>query len=200
LDASIKGVFHKFLVQSLTSLTNIDFILRKVYKSGKVVDAPEHDAMLSFAVSSKEGGGLRSKYAPVIENGKPLYVEGKPVMTALPSTGYTQNLTSIFSTLFGDRLSKDFFASHKNKFWSFVGLAEIINILLETDEKNKIVNSFIKKVFGPSAQGLYRNDPERDKNEKMVALNKLLAIIQVDAPADLDNIVSTYVEKYKYSE
>lgn len=200
LDASIKGVFHKYLIMSLTSLTTTDFILRTIYKSGKVKDEQVSDNMISFAVSSKEGGGLRNKYAPVIENGNPVIIDGLPVMTKLPASGYTQDVESIFSTILGKRLPANFFSKNKSKFWSFVGLASIINELLNSSEKDTVVESFINKLFGPAAQGLYRGDPDRDKQEKMVALNKLLATVNIPAPATLNDMIAAYQEKYATSD
>jgi hypothetical protein len=200
LDSSIKGVFHKYLIMSLTSLTTTDFILRTIYKSGKVKDEQTSDNMISFAVSSKEGGGLRNKYAPVIENGEQVIIDGLPVMTKLPATGYSQNLEQIFSIILGKRLPANFYSTNKSKFWSFVGLASIINELLDSAEKTTVVESFINKLFGPAAQGLYRGDPERDQQEKMVALNKLLSIVGVSKPATLDGMIVAYKDKYKGSD
>lgn len=142
-------------------------------------------------------GTTRDKYAPVIENGNPVIIDGLPVMTKLPASGYTQDVGPIFSIIFGKRLLANFFVKNKSKFWSFVGLASIINELLDTSEKKTVVESFINKLFGPTAQGLYCGDPARDQQEKMVALNKLLAAVNLPALASLNDMITTYQEKYK---
>ena len=107
LQAGVKGVFHKFLIQSLAGLSKREFLLRKLVGRGKAraeQDVPTVDNMISFAVSSKEGGGLRSKYEPVLDDdGQPLVVNGMPVLRARPTTGYEQNVSKIFATIFGDR-------------------------------------------------------------------------------------------------
>jgi hypothetical protein len=202
LQAGVKGVFHKFIIQSLSSLSNKQFILRKMVGRGKAraeQDVPTTDNMLGFAVSSKEGGGLRSKYEPVKDTvtGQPIVKNGLPVMRELPPSGYNQDVTSILTTLFGDRIKPQQVKQLAPKFWSFTGILEIMNTVLQPAEKNQIVTAFIDKLYAKGAQGLYKNDPQRDSAEKDAALNKMLQVLKVGAPADLEQKKQAYIAGYR---
>ena len=201
LQAGIKGVFHKFLIQSFTSLTNQDFLLRKMVGRGKAKeqqDIPTTDNMFSFAVSSSEGGGLRAKYAPVLdEKGQPLVINNLPVMQALPPAGYEQDLSKIFGTIFGSRVNSAQLKKILPKTWSFVGLLELMNLILDPQEKEQVVDSFINKLFAPGAQGLYKNDPKRDVTEKNAALNTMLQVLKSTAPGNLEQMRQDYTANYK---
>ena len=201
LQAGVKGVFHKFLIQSFTSLTNQDFLLRKMVGRGKArveQDVPTTDNMVSFAVSSSEGGGLRAKYAPVMdEQGKPLVINGLPVMQALPPAGYEQDLSQIFATIFGSRVNSAQLKKVLPKTWSFTGLLEVMNMLLDTEEKQQVVDGFVDKLFASGAQGLYKNDPDRDIVEKNAALNLMFATLKVSPPANLEQMRQDYKAGYK---
>jgi len=204
IQSGIKGVFHKYIIQSFASLTKTDFLLRKMVGRGKSrveQDVSTTDNMVSFAVSSKEGGGLRQKFEPVLDDaGKPLIKDGLQVLKARPTEGYDQSLSSIFANLFGKKLTPENFKRMSKKFWSFTGLLDVMNELLDDSEKNIVVENFIKKLFGPGAQGLYKNDPERDIAEKSVALKKMIDVLGVSAPADLDQQIDTYKASYKMTE
>lgn len=203
LQAGVKGVFHKFLIQSLSVLSKKEFLLRKLVGRGKArveQDVPTEDAMLSFAVSSKEGGGLRAKYEPVLDDqGLPLIKDGMQVMRALPAEGYEQDIDKIFLALFGDRIGPKQAKELSKKFWSFVGLADVVNQLLTQDEKNRVFGSFLSKLFAPGAQGLYKNDPKRDAAEKNAALDFLTKTLNAAAPEgmDVEQMRQSYYSAYK---
>jgi len=204
LQAGVKGVFHKFLIQSFAVLSKREFILRKIGKRGKTptsVDEPRSDAMFSFAVASKEGGGLRAKYTPVINptTNEPEMKDGLPVMIALPTTGYEQEIGKMFQSLFGVRLSPKAAEKLAEQFWSFTGLLEVMNKLLEPEEKSRVLGSFLNKTFGPGAQGLYKNDPERDSAEKMAAIELMMKTTSARPPEgmDLEQMRQDYVSSYK---
>lgn len=201
LNAGVKGVFHKFLIQSLASLSRKDFLLRKAVGRGKakeLQDIPTTDNMVSFAVSSKEGGGLRAKYEPIVDaSGQPIIKDGLPVMQALPASGYEQDIGKIFASIFADRLNAKKAKQLESKYWSFVGLIDAMNALLTPEEKQTVLGAFIDKTFGKGAQGLYRGDPERDSAEKSAALNLMISNLGVQAPADLEQIKQQYKAAYK---
>jgi hypothetical protein len=201
LQAGVKGVFHKFLIQSFGVLSQKDFLLRKAVGRGKAraeQDVPATDNMVSFAVSSKEGGGLRAKYEPVLDDqGLPLVVNGQQVMRALPPENYEQDIDKIFLTMFGDRLGPKQAKQLSDKFWSFTGLLDVMNTLLSPEEKQNVVSAFIEKTFGKGAQGLYRGDPNRDAAEKTSALDLMLNKLQVQKPSDLDQMKKDYMNSYK---
>jgi hypothetical protein len=201
LNQGIKGVFHKFIIQSLAKLTVQDFLLRKLVGRGKArteQDVPTTDSMLSFAVSSKEGGGLRPKYEPAVDaKGRPVVVDGMPVMKALPAAGYVKDIASIFQSIFDKRINKATLKKVLPKTWSFVGILDIMNLVLNQDEKQQVLNAFIEKLFAPGAQGLYKGDPQRDLSEKNAALNYALKVLKIKAPENLEQMRQDYVANYK---
>jgi hypothetical protein len=207
IQSGVKGVFHKYLIQSFSVLTKRDFILRKMVGRGKAraeQDIPTTDNMFSFAVSSKEGGGLRAKYTPVVNpvTNEPEIKDGLPVMLALPAAGYEQDINKIFLMLFGVKLSEKAAEKLTDKFWSFTGLLEVMNKLLEPEEKSRVLGSFVNKLFGDGAQGLYKNDPDRDISEKNSALNLFIKTTKAEPPADLDidQLRNQYRSSYKITE
>jgi 5S rRNA maturation endonuclease (ribonuclease M5) len=201
LQAGVKGVFHKFLIGSLGTLSQKEFLLRKAVGRGKAraeQNVPTTDNMVSFAVSSKEGGGLRAKYEPVLDDqGLPLVVDGLQVMRALPPENYEQEIDKIFLTMFGDRLGPKQAKQLSDKFWSFTGLLDVMNTLLSPEEKQNVVGAFIEKTFGKGAQGLYRGDPTRDAAEKTAALDLLFNKLQIQKPGDLEQMKKDYTSSYK---
>jgi lysozyme len=154
--------------------------------------------MVSFAVSSKEGGGLRAKYEPVLDaNGQPLISNGMPVMQALPATGYEQDIGKIFGSIFGSRLNPKQAAQLESKYWSFTGLVDAMNTLVTPEEKQSVLSAFIDKIFGKGAQGLYKGDPERDSAEKSAALDLMINKLGVQTPSDLEQMKQQYKASYR---
>jgi len=200
LQAGVKGVFHKWLIQAFTALTRKNFILRKMKGRGKLrqeVDEPAADNMYSFAVSSKEGGGLRAKYEPVLDdNGNPLVIKGLPVMREAPTSGYNQDIGQIFSTILDQRLKPNQAKKLEKQFWSFTGLLQVMNTLLTTEEKEQVMQGFLIKTIGPGAQGMYKNNPDKDIAEKTVAINTLLNTLKLPKPSNLDQMLDTYRKSY----
>ena len=197
LQAGVKGVFHKWLIQSLAALTRKDFYLRKMVGRGKArqeEDVPTTDNMYSFAVSSKEGGGLRPKYEPVMDaaTGKPAMKDGLFVMTTSPTSGYEKNINKIFQSLLGQRISPEAAKSASQKFWSFTGLVDIVKELCTPKEKEQIVQAFLQKTIGPGSQGMYKNNPDKDIAEKTIAINYLLSALKMPKPANLDQMLKDY--------
>jgi len=205
LNFGIKGVFHKYLIQSMTGLTAQDFMLRKLAGRGKArapQDTPTRDNMYSFAIKSKEGGGLRPKYDPVIDpkTGEQEVVDGLPVFEPRATTGYEKNLGKIFQTIFGSRMEPEQLEKEKEKFWSFVGILDLMKIYLTPEEQNEVINSFLEKLFAPGAQGLYASDKDKDRDEKSAAANKMFELLGVKPPADLESMKQQYYAAYKLRE
>jgi hypothetical protein len=201
LSQGIKGVFHKFIIQALAKLTTQDFLLRKLVGRGKAraeQDVPTRDSMLSFAVSSKEGGGLRPKYEPVVDSkGRPVTKDGVAVMQALPAAGYEKDIGNIFQSIFDKKINKATLKKVLPKTWSFVGILDIMNLVLSPEEKEQVMEAFVEKLFAPGAQGLYKGDPQRDLSEKNAALNYAYKVLKVSPPADLEQMRQDYVKNYR---
>ena len=204
LQAGVKGVFHKWLIQAFTALTRKDFLLRKMVGRGKLraeQDVPTTDNMFSFAVSSKEGGGLRAKYEPVVDDkGQPLVKDGLPVMREAPTSGYEQNIGEIFSKILGQRLNPKQAQQLQKQFWSFTGLLQVMNTLLSPEEKQQVLNGFLQKTIGPGAQGMYKNNPDKDIQEKTLAINTMLKALNMPKPSNLDQLIDTYRKAYKMTD
>ena len=202
ISVGVKGVFHKFLIQSMTGLTAQDFILRKLVGRGKArapQDVPTRDNMYSFAIKSKEGGGLRPKYDPVIDpqTGKQEVVDGLPVYEPRATTGYEKDLGKIFQTIFSTRINAKQLDAEKEKFWSFVGILSLMKQYLTPEEQSEVVDSFLEKLFAPGAQGLYANDKEKDQQEKSAAVDKMFDILEMSPPESLDQMKQQYYASYK---
>lgn len=202
LNRGIKGVFHKFLIRALTSLTAKTFMLKKLAGRGQLRKEeykPTTDNLFSFSVSSKEGGGLRAKYEPVIDpsTGQVEVKDGLPVMTAAPASGYEQNIKNIFTKIIGHKLKPNQIDTIEKNFWSFTGLLQALNRILTNEEKQKVVDGFLNITIGVGSQGLYKNNPEKDIKEKMVAIDTMLKIFNMSKPTNFDDMLSKYRQAYK---
>ena len=202
LAQGIKGVFHKYMMRALTANSATEkYVARQLKKGVKISDEPVVDNNLSFAVSSKQGGGMRSKYVPYNdpETGKPMMKNGIPVMLQVASgdSEYIQDLEKQYSLLFGRQPTPQ----DAKQMWSYVGLIQLANKFLQPEQRQAVADAFVEMLFGPGSQGLYKGDPKRDQEEKMVALNTLVKGLQgvngqgVLSKAQADS--KDYYAKYK---
>ena len=175
LNSGIKGVFHKYMMRALTANSSTQkYVARQLKKGVKISDEPVVDNNLSFAVSSKQGGGMRSKYVPYNDptTGQPMMKNGIPVMLQV-STGdseYVQDLGQQYQMLFGQPGNE----ADQKLMWSFLGIIQLANKYLQDDARNAVAMAFEEMLFGKGSQGLYKGDPKRDQQEKMVALSAMV--------------------------
>ena len=202
LNAGIKGVFHKYMMRALTANSATQkYVARQLKKGVKISDEPVVDSNLSFAVSSKQGGGMREKYQPYIDpaTGQPMMKNGIPVMLQIPSgdSEYIQDLGQQYNMLFGQNGEQ----ADQKLMWSFLGNIKLANKYLTDEQRTDIAMAFEEMLFAHGAQGLYKGDPVRDQQEKMVALNTLAKQLQgIDAQAVLGKAQQDgqeYYTKYK---
>ena len=172
LSVGVKGVFHKYLLRSLTHKDAKDRYIQMKTKLKKV-----NAADMAFAVT----GGVRQKFEPVIDPAtkKPAVAQdGLGIYKEIPASEaqYFNKIKDMFTLLMGRKPAK----GEEQKLGSFVGVLDLINNNFSPDEKLKIANAFFALLFGPAAQQLYKGDPASDKKEKEIALNKLIQTLAVN--------------------
>ena len=202
LTQGVKGVFHKYMMRALTSNSATEkYRARQLKKGVKIDDAPIVDKNISFAVASKQGGGMRAKYQPYIDpaTGQPMIKDGIPVMLEIPpaQSHYIQSLDKQFEMLFGRAPAEE----DKKLMWSFQGLIQLANKYSSDDARQQAADDFANNLYGPGAQGLYKGDPQRDQQEKGVAFHLLLGTMKMPDIAAIQNKAHNeadeYYKKYK---
>lgn len=251
IQEGIKGVFHKFLLQSILDVSNQILVDFKLYTAnGKTTTRKNiKKTLYSFSVDR----GFRERYVPTVEkpegtelaknnSGEYIYLDlkNKTERDNISKNNYTinvselkfkdlendtrgvnlvndnllfinpksllysQNLDVLFSLLFGVEPSDD----DREKFNSFIGLLELLKKYEGRGEdiEKEVYNSFLEKLYSPSAQLLYKRDSrnpkgeihERDFATKQAAVNKFQDIftnITVDYPEDkFNNIITNYYQ------
>lgn len=209
IQSGVKGVFHKYLIMALAKLTEQTVIIRKPvfnrktkqYDSYKYSE-PTQASMFTFAVGSKEGGGLRPTLTPVIgSDGRPEEIDGVGVYDTVGTTGYIRDVDQIFANLFGERLKRSDLKKMSQNFDSFTGLLKIIRQYATPEERQAVADKFREKSIGTDdrgrrAQELYKGDPEKDRTEKLVAYNLLNQTLGTTPPPGFAEMVNDYYAKY----
>lgn len=179
IEAGVKGVFHKYLYRALSGATSRQAYVAKMAGRGKaraiqISDEPETINTASFAVASKQGGGVSQKYVPYIDptTNQPMVKNGLPVMQEVPSTerDYEQRLDKQFFTFFGRNPEPE----DSKLQWSFVGTLDLINKYIDRAKKPKIVEDFLDICFEAGSQMITRDDPKRDAQTKFAAIDLML--------------------------
>lgn len=186
ISKRIKGVFHKWLLRALSDKDNISFIERMKTKDKKV-----QSNIYSFSVAK----GLREKYAPVLdEAGQQEMKEGLPVYKSVPTSAshYETELSIIFKSLFDKEPTK----TDLKNFESFTGLLNLTKKYLTSVQVDNTVSRFVNLLFDVKAQGIYKDDPDQDKEEKMTALALLCKTLDKNTE-DFEEKISTYYKNYK---
>ena len=162
LQAGIKGVFHKYLMRAFTTNT----LKPRYIKKPRSI---KYEMATDVAFSADYG--LRPKYHSTGET----YDDGEhgphEVYTEIPikDSEFTNTTSGMFEMIFG-RPPKGNEANHLS---SFKGGLILANHLLDTEHKEKIFNGFLNTLFGPAAQQMYRDNPDQDRTEKLVALDTM---------------------------
>jgi len=182
IKQGVKGVFHKYLLQSLTVLsaqTNAVLLqpTSPLYPPAAVKVSKKSNVLklLVFSVAR----GLRTavelqRYpdAPGVPPelvGEPVDVNGKLAYKEVPTKGstYNKNISEIFSVLFGKEPSSD----EVTKFGTFIGVLEIMKTYFTDAEIEAIYDDFVnEKLYGQGAQGLDAKSADVDRSAKLSAV------------------------------
>ena len=186
IQAGVKGVFHKYLYRSLSGTTAKQAYVAKMAGRGKarsiqISDEPETINTASFAVASKQGGGVSQKFVPYVDpaTNQPMIKNGLPVMQEIPSSerDYEQKLDKQFITFFGQPPQPE----DTKLQWSFVGTLDLINKYIDQAKKPKILEDFLEICFEPGGQMITRDDPQRDAQTKFVAIDLMIEKLGLQA-------------------
>lgn len=170
MQAGVKGAFAKFLMRALTTRSLKEIVLLKG-KTEKPVKMMSTD--MAFSVAN----GLRVKIEPVMDGKKQREMDGLPVYKEIPvaASTYINDMATIFRLQFG----KEPTPSELKDLNSFVGGASLVKKYFDKKGQAVLLEGFVMSIFGKSAQPMYRGNPELDKKEKMVALEKLESILGI---------------------
>lgn len=194
LQAGVKGVFHKYLMRALTTNSLMTKVVKTEYKTKPPKYETVTDTNLAFSVT----GGLRQKYKDTGEE-----IDKLPVYVKIPpaKSQYTNDIGGMFTMLF-NKPAKD---SDKTKLGSFVGTLDLIKRYLKPASKELVLSGFVRTLFDPGAQSLYRDDLEKDKQEKLAAMNLLISQLGLEnyynsIKTKIDNSINTYYSSNKLQE
>jgi hypothetical protein len=160
----LKGVHHKYLLQSVLSAQSTPGIISSMKGRGKARAEVQEQGDYSPNTFSVDKG-LRQKWEQVghHESGLPIVREKKPA-----DSEYTKDIPTIYKTMFGRHGSPE---DHKD-LESFDGLVNQIKKHIPQEHHRKIVRSFVNKLWHESAQAS-SIDPETDKKSKDAAYERL---------------------------
>lgn len=185
MQKGIKGVAQKMLLRALQAPQLNAVIIR-----GKRKDKEELSAEYAFSVTH----GIRKKIEKVVDDhGNHVKVDNKQVFKPLSpseSKGIT-DITKIFEYFFGVKAN----GKELKDMESFVGLIKLIKKYKTKDDHKKIFDGFINTMWGKQAQGLYRNDPQKDLDEKMKIVKFLESELGLSIKGK-EQLIADYYENY----
>lgn len=184
--ANIKAAFHKLLLRSLVGAISVNpNIVIATAKSTpdniKLMGNAELPRELKFSVDR----GLRVCLEPLLDNGKPVYLEGKQVFKEIPTkdSEFITDVSEIFKYIFKTKVSK-------NNMQSFVGVIKLMKKYCDANTIKLTQERFFEIILSPKAQVL-DNDLELDKEIKLSAYNYFLDELKLKHPN-----LNKDVEKY----
>ena len=183
IKEGVKGVFHKWLISSLTRRSKNDVIILKGKK-----ETPEKVSISSLAFSVSKG--LRDKLEPVMDGSKQKMIDGLPVFKELPTakSTYTKDLEVIFKRIIGVEPK----SGDMEKFGSFMGIISLINTYL-SKEKQVIFDRFFEFLFEPKVAQMITKDQKEDRRVKTIAISKLIDGLKLNVnQVDLEKKITAY--------
>ena len=159
LEQGLKGVHHKYLLQSLTSAGQQSGLISKMTGRGKARAETREEGNYNPHTFSVDKG-LRQKWEKVgEENGKSIVREKSPT-----ESEYTKDLPTIYKTLFNrDASEQDVADIHHTG-----GVVDHIKKHIPQEHHAKIFDTFVDKLWHPSAQET-SVDRETDRKVKQGA-------------------------------
>lgn len=189
LTAGVKGVAHKMLLRALNA-PKLEKVLVKA-KTARGKDREVLSASHAFSVTN----GIRQKFKPALnDRGEHITVNGRKAyheLSTAESKGET-SVSKIFEYFFGAAPS----AAEKRKFGSFVGLIDLIKEKLPKDSWIRICDGFVNTLWGEGAQGLYRDDSAKDRDEKTQMVSHLCKELGVSS-SRYETMKTDFYRKYK---
>lgn len=143
LEQGLKGVHHKYLLQSIPHAYSKPAIISKMVGRGKArSEVREEGNVAPHSLSVDKG--MRKKWKQVDTQ------DGKPVVQEQPSKGaeYTKDLPTIYKNLFNREGSEqDIQDMHHTQ-----GLVDHIKKHIPQEHHGKIFDTFVNKLWHPTAQ------------------------------------------------
>lgn len=143
LEQGLKGVHHKYLLQSIPQAHSTPAIISKMAGRGKArAEVREEGNVAPHSFSADKG--MRQKWKRVDTQ------EGKPVVQEQPSKGaeYTKDLPTIYKNLFNREGSEQDIQDMHH----FGGLVNHIKKHIPQEHHGKIFDAFVNKLWHPTAQ------------------------------------------------
>ena len=189
IEAGIKGVFHKYLLRALTARDMPAGVLLKI-KRGKETLEDQDIKQWSFSVAR----GLRQNYKPIVRKvgDKDVYQEDRNTNR----DAYTQDLSTILTNLFGIENPSD---KDIQEMGSFLGCMRLIKkSKMSRKQVEDTVLAFTNLLWGKDGQGLFKGEPERDLEEKVIAFSVLCKTLGVTIPIQtVEELVKSFYARYK---
>jgi len=193
--AGIKGVAAKFLLRAIVGAKNqIDKNFVVATPSSTInniklkTKQPKDIRLLNFGVDSGVGAG----YELMMKNGKPVEISGNKVYREKKRSekSYDKNVQNLMKVLFGiDNLKS-------TDLHSFISLLNLSNKYINKKTKEKILDRFMKILFGESGQAQYiEPDVKEDIELKSGMYMKAAEILHLKPSKDLDSIIKRYAMK-----
>lgn len=203
--AGIKAVHHKYLLRSITYGASVrDDILvctpKSTWDNIKISKSKEssNPRTLKFSVYK----GLRIAYEPLLDpDGNPVYMEGRQVFKCMPTSesSFVTDVAEIFKlTVRPDDITD--LEKNAKKFWSFLGILEILKEYSTKDQIKRIHDRYIDLLWGLTsqkgqrAQELERDNPELDYKVKIGGYLKFIETFGL--PDKSKDMAPIYYEDY----
>lgn len=188
MKENVKGVFHKFALRAITQKDATEKII--VRTPGGKKEKTMQSGELSFSV----GRGLRKKIEPVLnDDGTQLRKDDMLVFREKPTSesSYITDLKTIFKIIFDEDQVSD---NELDRFRSFVGICQLIDKKLSSQQKSLFLDGFLKIIWGRGAQELERDDPKADYEIKSNAWRKAKDLINAKPNLDEDRLIQEYYQ------